>query len=78
MAEVSPNQHHYLANQEGDRNKRGRATEIEDATVNAVVESHSTHKQSSVIHMEGEYQGKKFILLVDTGRSLIHLYPQSV
>ena len=78
MVEVSPNQHHYLVNQEGDKNKRGRATEIEDATVNAAVESHSTHKQSSVIHVEGEYQGKKFILLVDTGSSHSFISPKCV
>jgi IS5 family transposase len=69
IAVVTPNQHNYPANQEWNRNKRVRATETEDANVNVVVENHSTHKQSSVIDVEGEYQAKKFIVLVDIGSS---------
>jgi hypothetical protein len=42
IEKVSPNQHNYSSNQERDSNKSLRATEIEDANVNAIVERHST------------------------------------
>ena len=69
MKEESPNQRIHSSNKEWNKDNRARVTETENANDNVVVESCSTHKQSSVIQVEGEYQGKKFILLYKTASS---------